>query len=121
VAALIYGGVLARHPTLDVVISHGGGAAALLYPKLRYAATQRPWAPDWLRQEGTFEELFERLWFDVHVGDDLSLELLTSRANASRLVFGTNFGGWDSGVAQHPDATQTARFHENSRRLLRLD
>lgn len=121
VAALIYGGVLARHPTLDVVISHGGGASALLYPKLRYAATRRPWAPDWLRQEGTFEELFERLWFDVHVGDDLSLELLTSRANASRLVFGTNFGGWDSGVAQHPDATQTARFDENSRRLLRLD
>ncbi len=121
VATLIYGGVLQRHPALDVVISHGGGAAALLYPKLRYAASRRPWSPDWLREEGAFEQLFRRLWFDVHVGDSQSLDLLAARADPDRLVFGTNFGGWDSGVAHRPGPELTARLDANARRLLGLD
>lgn len=121
VATLIYGGVLERHRTLDVVISHGGGAAAVMYPKLRYAASRRPWAPDWLKEEGAFERLFRRLWFDVHVGDSHSLDLLAARAAPDRLVFGTNFGGWDSGVAHRPDSGMAAQFDTNARRLLRLD
>lgn len=121
VATLIYGGVLRRHPELDVVISHGGGAAALMYPKLRHAAARRPWSPEWLREDGAFERLFQRLWFDVHVGDRESLDLLTARADRSRLVFGTNFGGWDSGVAHHPDAGLATELDANARRLLRLD
>lgn len=97
VATLIYGGVLQRHPQLDVCISHGGGAVPYLYGRLAAAAEHRPWAPEWLREPGAFDRLLRRLWFDVHVHDRTSLELLAARVGTDRLVYGTNFGGWDQG------------------------
>ena len=39
VAALILGGVLDRHPDLDVCISHGGGAIAFLVQRFESWAT----------------------------------------------------------------------------------
>ncbi len=121
VATLIYGGVLRRHPRLDIVVSHGGGAAAAMYPKLRHAASRRPWSPGWLSEPGAFEAFFQRLWFDVHVGDEPSLELLRTRADPNHLVFGTNFGGWDSGVAHRLEPDLEAELDRNARRLLRLE
>ena len=38
VANLIYGGVLERHPKLDVCISHGGGATGFLFGRMALAA-----------------------------------------------------------------------------------
>ena len=121
VATFVLGGVLERHPGLDVCLSHGGGAAAFLAGRWRQAARIRPWSPDWLRPDGAFDELLRRLWFDVHVHDEDSLALLTDVMGTDRLVFGTNFGGWDS-AAGHPIAGGlTATLDANARRLLRLD
>jgi aminocarboxymuconate-semialdehyde decarboxylase len=120
VATLIFGGVLYRHPRLDVCISHGGGAAAFLYGRLRQAARTRPWSPDWLRSDGSFEELFHRLWFDCVVHDQSSLDLLLERAGEDRVVLGTNFAGWD----QEPIpalGSLGSTFTENARRLLHLE
>ena len=44
VATLIFGGVLDRHPKLDVWISHGGGALPVMVGRLAHAAQKRPWA-----------------------------------------------------------------------------
>ncbi len=117
VASLIYGGVLERHPQLDVCISHGGGATAFLCGRLASAARKRPWASDSLRQDGAFEALLHRLWFDVHVHADDSLALLKQHTDPRRLVFGTNFAGWD----QQPGVLRAdARpYADNARRLLR--
>lgn len=120
VAMLVYGGVLHRHPQLDVCITHGGGAMSALYPKLRHAAQTRAWSPDWLRAEGAFDALLRRLWFDVHVGDDAAVDLLVHRVGTNHLVYGTNFGGWDSAIHHTPDAQLVAVLDENARRLLRL-
>lgn len=119
VATLIYGGVLHRHPQLDVCLSHGGGAAPYLYGRLAAAARQRPWSPDWLRADGAFDALLQRLWFDCHVHHEPSLRLLVAVVGADRVVYGTNFGGWDQGGAM-PLGDLDASIRANTRRLLRL-
>ena len=119
VARLIYGGVLDRHPGLDICISHGGGGSAFLAGRMAQAARKRPWAPPELRADGAFEERLARLWFDTHVNAEGSLALLTDLVGTERLVFGTNFAGWDApedlGAHRPP-----AHLADNARRLLRL-
>jgi aminocarboxymuconate-semialdehyde decarboxylase len=117
VACLLYGGVLDRHPELDVCLSHGGGAASFMAQRLHHAGHTRPWA-----KEHPVDVLggLRRLWFDQHVADDLAFELLTTRVGADRLVLGTNLAGWDAPTEPehlHGDP----RFTHNARRLLRLD
>lgn len=117
VANLIYGGVLDRHPELDICISHGGGATGYLFGRMAQAAQKRPWASAALRADGAFETLLQRLWFDIHVHADDSLDLLKRHVNPARLVFGTNFAGWDQQVG---DVREEARAYSgNTKRLLR--
>ena len=124
IAALVFGGVVHRHPTLDVCLTHGGGAGPFLFGRFRRAAQMRPWSEPWLRESGAFERMYRRLWFDVHVHDEDSLELLTRKAGTEHLVFGTNFGGWDSGASAAGGRVELATLAEtldaNARRLLRL-
>lgn len=119
VARLIYGGVLDRHPALDICISHGGGSTGYLFGRMAMAARKRPWASADLRKDGAFEERLRRLWFDNHLNNDASLELLISRIGDDRLVFGTNFAGWDApeNLAAH---RPPAKLADNARRLLRV-
>lgn len=118
VATLIFGGVLERHPKLDVWISHGGGALPVMVGRLAQAAMKRPWASAAHKKDGAFESLVSRLWFDTHVTDARALNLLRQIADTNRLVFGTNFAGWDqSGGGDH--APVDPSYADNARRLLR--
>lgn len=119
VARLIYGGVLDRHPDLDICLSHGGGSSGYLFGRLAMAARKRPWASAELRADGAFEERLARIWFDNHLNSDTSLELLTGIIGDERSVFGTNFSGWDApdDMASHLPPEKLA---DNARRLLRL-
>lgn len=121
VAALLFGGVLHRHPQLDVCVSHGGGAAAYVAGRFdRAIAASRPWVPDWLREEGLDAQL-RRLWVDTHVHSERSLDLLTSVFGTDRLVFGTNFAGWDAGSdVVHEVGELMPTLTSNAERLLRL-
>jgi aminocarboxymuconate-semialdehyde decarboxylase len=115
VAHLVYGGVLDRHPTLDVCLSHGGGAAAYMAGRLQHQGRSRPWARSAPRD---FLAGLRRLWFDQHLHDDAAVALLTERVGVERLVVGTNLAGWDAPVepweiAHHPG------YDGNARRLLR--
>lgn len=119
VARLIYGGVLDRHPELDICLSHGGGSTGYLFGRLAMAARKRPWASAELSADGAFEECLSRIWFDNHLNSDTSLKLLTDIVGDDRLVFGTNFSGWDApdDMASHLPPEKLA---DNARRLLRL-
>lgn len=119
VARLIYGGVLDRHPDLDICISHGGGSTGYLFGRMAMAARKRPWASAELKADGAFEERLARIWFDNHLNSDASLDLLTGLVGDDRLVFGTNFAGWDApeDLAAH---APPAKLADNARRLLRL-
>jgi aminocarboxymuconate-semialdehyde decarboxylase len=120
VATLLFGGVLERHPDLDLCISHGGGAAPYLVGRMAAAARKRPWAPEALRPDGAFEAALRRLWFDAHVHDPRALRLLREVVGEERLVMGTNFAGWDQGEPGG-DGPLAERMDGNARRLLRLE
>ena len=119
VATLVFGGVVHRHPDLDVCISHGGGATPMMAQKMGVAASKRPWAPEWLRQPGAFEDQLRRLWFDCHVHGQAALSMLTETVGEERLVFGTNFAGWDQGAKVDLGGLPPV-LERNARRLLRL-
>ena len=122
VATLIYGGVLDRHPGLDVCFSHGGGATALLMGRMAKGARKRPWSPPALRVEGAFEQRLKRLWFDTHIDHPQVLDLLGAAVGRDHLVFGSNFSGWDAPDAQGDDghAKVAPELADNARRLLRV-
>lgn len=119
VATLVFGGVLDRHPELDVCLSHGGGALPFLAGRFERATATRPWSQGAVREQG-FAAATSRLWFDSHVHGARQRALLLSVAGADRLVFGTNFSGWDQSAATRLDAT-AEEYSANARRLLRLD
>ena len=118
VATLLFGGVLHRHPDLDICISHGGGALALVWGRLEHASHKRAWAPDHLKRDGAFAEQLQRLWYDIHMHDDRAVELLVERIGTKRLVYGTNFAGWDA-PEKFRMPTVDAPLADNARRLLR--
>jgi len=122
VAALVLGGVLTRHPDLDVCISHGGGATSWLAERMAHAARTRAWATDDVREVGGVEALLGRLWWDAHVGGPDSLAALLRSFGPDRLVAGTNLAGWDACAdPAEGDAALAATMDTNARRLLRLD
>ncbi|MFZ9415576.1 MAG: amidohydrolase family protein, partial [Alphaproteobacteria bacterium] len=118
VSTLIFGGVLDRHPKLDVWISHGGGSTPVMVGRLAQAGRKRPWAMAEHRKDGAFEERLSRIWFDTHLGDPRALALLQSIVGTERLTFGTNFAGWAQGDAG-AHGPIAPRLAANPRRLLR--
>ena len=116
VATLIIGGVLDRHPKLDICISHGGGAMPFLIHRFAEMSKIRDWAPKGVKENGFLNEL-KKLWFDAHVHGEKSQAMLFDIIGEERLVYGTNFGGWDTPKKLEdfaPDLT------ENAKKLLRL-
>lgn len=116
-ACLIYGGVLDRHPGLDICMSHGGGACAYMLGRLEHQGRTRPWARD---NPTDFQGALQRMWFDNHVHDDDSLVLLERKVGADRLVLGTNLAGWDA-PSERDQIPFVDSYDDNARRLLRLD
>jgi aminocarboxymuconate-semialdehyde decarboxylase len=120
VAFLVFGGISQRHPDLDICISHGGGSFAMHRSKLRKLAERRPSSPDWIREPGAFDAAVDQLWFDCHVTGEAEFNFAVEQLGTERLVFGTNFGGWDGG---NPDnvGDLVDVLNANAVRLLRLD
>lgn len=119
VAALVFGGVLDRHPRLDVCLSHGGGALQTLAGRLGRAAQVRAWSPERVRAEG-FDTFLRRLWFDTHVHSHAVLTGLAELVGVDRLVYGTNFAGWDAEGPGDLPHVEGMDLSANARRLLRL-
>ncbi len=120
VAMLVFGGVTRRHPRLDLCLSHAGGSTPMHVAKLRTLAERRPSVPEWIREPGAFDAALGRLWFDCHVVGESELDFAAGQLGWDRLVFGTNFGGWDRGTAAHLGDRADA-LNANAVRLLRLE
>lgn len=110
VADLILGGVIDRHPDLDLCVSHGGGAIAFLAKRFDSMAS-------FLGNESDFVSALRSLWYDSHLELGVSHDLVVSVVGQDRMVYGTNFGGWDT-------PQETTGFDRslgvNAERLLRL-
>lgn len=119
VATLVLGGVTLRHPEVDICVSHGGGALALIAERIEVATRIWPGAPEEVRGDGVLPHL-RRLWYDAHLGSTGARDLLVSVVGTEHLVYGTNYGGWDCG-GHHAREPFVLGLTDNARRLLRLD
>jgi aminocarboxymuconate-semialdehyde decarboxylase len=109
-ATFVLGGVLDRHPALDVCLSHGGGVVAFLAQRFDSMASFQG-------RESDFAAALSRLWFDSHLEPGAARDLVVATVGVDRMVYGTNFGGWDTPAATDDfDASLTP----NAPRLLRL-
>ncbi|MFB9385526.1 amidohydrolase family protein [Pseudonocardia petroleophila] len=84
--ALVFGGVLERHPDLRVALAHGCGAFPWAYPRLRVAAARGGVTGDPARRD----ELVRLLYADTLVFDDEHLRLLVHRFGPGRLLLGSD-------------------------------
>ena len=116
---IIFGGVLHKNPNLDICISHGGGNIAFLAGRMALAAENRHTSPEWIREKGEFLRQLKLIWFDNHVHQKESLDLLDSLVGTERQVLGTNFLGWDQpkrdSLKEIPDF-----LSGNAKKLLRM-
>ena len=91
----------------------------MLAARLAVASRKRPWASQTLKKDGRFEELIKRIWYDCHVTDLHALNLLKRWVDNNKIVYGTNFAGWDHSDNEYhfePDPI----WADNARKLLRL-
>ncbi len=126
-ASMITGGVAARHPHLRIAFSHGGGAMAMLLPRLVHAWTMTPKAKEALSESPATTA--RRFYYDQLVFDPAALKLLIERFGVSQIVLGSDYpfvmgdadpvGSVDRARLDH--ATWTAITAGNARRFLGLE
>ncbi|TNE35444.1 MAG: amidohydrolase [Alphaproteobacteria bacterium] len=88
-ASVLTGGLIARHPNLRIAFSHGGGALAMLLPRLAHV-----WdISEAIRSEIPLDprEGARRLYYDTLVYDKDALGYLIRKFGSDRLILGSDF------------------------------
>lgn len=124
-ALLVFGGVLERHPNLQVVLYHGGGAFPALLSRLDHGYSLFPACREKISR--TPSEFVPQLSFDTVVFDREGLLHLIRRFGARRVVLGSDYPlpmGPDDPVAAVrelglPEADLRAILGGNAAALLR--
>jgi len=88
-AAVITGGVAARHPRLRIAFSHGGGALSVMLPRLAHAWKMTPKALEHMPESP--EVYARRFFYDCVVFDPLLVKLLIERYGASQILVGSDY------------------------------
>ncbi|MBL8386429.1 MAG: amidohydrolase [Burkholderiales bacterium] len=88
-AAIITGGIAARHPNLRIAFSHGGGALSVMLPRIRHAWAMTPKALENMPEAP--EVYARRFFYDCVVFDPLLVRLLIERYGASQIVVGSDY------------------------------
>jgi aminocarboxymuconate-semialdehyde decarboxylase len=85
-ARLVFGGVLARHPRIKIVLSHGGGAFPFIVGRLQHGAHVRPESNCALKPR----DVLSRLYVDTVVFDPAILRALLTIVPASHALLGSD-------------------------------
>jgi aminocarboxymuconate-semialdehyde decarboxylase len=88
-ASMITGGIAARHPRLRIAFSHGGGAMAILLPRLVHAWNAIPKARESLAESPATTA--RRFFYDHLVFDPAAVKFLVERFGASQVVVGSDY------------------------------
>lgn len=124
VANIITGGIAARHPNLRIAFSHGGGAAAMMLPRIAHAWRMMPKAREAMPES---PELYaKKFFYDCVVFDPRLVRLLIESYGVSQLMVGSDYpfvmGEADPiGMLERAglDAAQLTALHsENAKRFL---
>ncbi len=89
VAALIFGGVLERHPDLKVAIAHGGGGICYGIGRLDRGWEARPEAR--LHIPHPPSHYLRRFYYDTITWSEAALRFLIDTVGADRVVLGSDF------------------------------
>jgi aminocarboxymuconate-semialdehyde decarboxylase len=87
-AHLVMTGTMERHPGLNVVLAHGGGAILALRGRLRHAHSFQPQARSRLRE--SLDDSLRRFHYDTVVHDAGLLRALVETVGADRVVLGSD-------------------------------
>jgi aminocarboxymuconate-semialdehyde decarboxylase len=95
---LILGGVLDRHPRLEIVMSHLGGGVAMLLPRIDHYQDKAMWGVSadprhGRRPERPPSEYIERMWFDTggFFADPAVIDAALTRIPPSQIVLGSDY------------------------------
>jgi aminocarboxymuconate-semialdehyde decarboxylase len=88
-ASMITGGIGMRHPRLRIAFSHGGGAMAMLLPRLVHAWNMAPKAKEALSESPAVTA--KRFYYDQLVFDPAAVRFLIERFGASQIVLGSDY------------------------------
>jgi aminocarboxymuconate-semialdehyde decarboxylase len=88
-AGLIANGVLARHPRLRVLASHGGGGLPASVARLDFVRDMAPSTRETMPEPAA--TYARRIWFDPMVFDPAVLCLLIELVGTDRLVLGSDY------------------------------
>lgn len=88
-ASMITGGVAGRHPRLRIAFSHGGGAMAMLLPRLVHAWQMMPKAKELLKESPAATA--RRFYYDQLVFDPAAVGFLIERFGASQIFLGSDY------------------------------
>lgn len=125
-ASMITGGIAARHARLRMAFSHGGGAMAMLLPRLVHAWKALPKARESITESPA--DTAKRFFYDQLVFDPAAVKFLVGSFGASQIVVGSdypfNMGDTDPrGTLEATGldaATLAAITFKNARRFLGL-
>jgi aminocarboxymuconate-semialdehyde decarboxylase len=112
ISHFILGGVLDRHPELDLVIAHGGGFYPFYAGRMDHAWKVRPEVKR-LAAEAPSSYL-KRLWFDTCVFRTDLIEALVAMVGTDRLMLGSDFP-FDMGDDDPVGLVNKARLSEADR------
>jgi aminocarboxymuconate-semialdehyde decarboxylase len=88
-ASMITGGVAAQHPRLRIAFSHGGGAMAMLLPRLVHAWQVLPKAKEALKESPAATA--RRFYYDDLVFDAAALRFMIERFGSSQILLGSDY------------------------------
>ncbi len=89
ISALIFDGVLARHPGLKICVAHGGGFLPAYAGRMDHAYHARPDVRDGLAKPPG--EYLKQLYFDSMVFAPDQLKYLIDKFGADRILLGTDY------------------------------
>ena len=124
---LIFGGVLDRHPKLQVNLPHGGGALPILIGRLDHGWEVRS-EFDHARMPNPPSAYLQRFTYDTIVHSKSIMEFVIREVGAERVMIGSNYC-FDMGVERPrelleqinlPGAQRKMILSENAARLLKL-
>ena len=125
---LIFGGVLADHPNLKLVVSHGGGYLPAYSGRIDHAAAARPDCCERIRRMPT--AYLKRVYFDALVYTHHQLEYLVEQYGADHILMGTDYPadmgevdpvGFIEGAPGLNDVERRAILGRNAARLLNIE
>ncbi len=89
VAAMITGGIAARHPQLRIAFSHGGGGFAVMLPRLMHAWKMTPKAHEAMPEPP--EVYARRFFYDCVVFDPRLVRLLVESYGGAQILVGSDY------------------------------